>query len=737
MTATPASTPARPAATPRGHLAALLILAGVLAAMALLRSPFYDTPMFDDWTYVLPTVRLAQTGYLRYVAWNDACVVAQVLYGAAWLRLVGPSAANLRVLTLLVSLGAAFASFGILAELGLRWTHSLAGALVLLVSPHYIFCSYSWMTDVHALAFTQFALWAYLAGLRRGSGPLMWAGAGLAFIGILIRQTAAVVPFAALLYLLWRRRSYRGATRWLATAAPIVLGLAGVKLAERIPDYHAARMPALSLLKQYAAAPNTLALGLAYLGFALLPLGAAGAGAARRALRREPPRWRTACAGARMAGFALSTPAPGGGLAALARNQDQLVLMPLTFIERGITSGFLIGFGERLVPLWACHAVTALSLAWLAILLAVGWDWLAGRSVLGSMRLEERGARFGGLAAIVVAAGLVVLLAGLPLWRLLGETAVRAAHERGMGHGRGLDHWLGVSQVLVRQAVGVAALVLMMALAELGWQSVARRRQGAWRGALGQCFVLSGFAEFLILALAVGAVGAGLMVVALKLLWRVRMAEAPVREAAAPAADDRAAVVFLSGGGLAVFLVLVASRWEVYPRHYLHLLFPATLLVLMVARARRLWLIPFALVALVRLAYGLVMTDVYVSQMVATAETRRELVASGVPPKEIRAGLELDGLHWRWYSLDHPQEGADRRGEPWPVSLVPVLRDTYIVAGGLASWQMDLSGYEVVHQKAFQPRLWPRERPIYVLRRKGTAARHPPTHEPGSLDARP
>ncbi|NQT53830.1 glycosyltransferase family 39 protein, partial [bacterium] len=355
MTPTPPEPAERPSSGRRGHLAALAIIGGVFGLMACLRSPLYNTPTYDDWTYLLPTLRLASTGVLRYVRYNNACVLSQVFLGAAWLRLVGIQVGHLRVLTLLLSYATIVSAYGILRELGLRWRQSLAGALVLLACPHYVFNSYSWMSDVPALAFLHLSLWAYLAGLRRHSGYL-WAGAACAMVAILTRQTSMGVPVAVLMYLAWRR--HRSPAAWLAALLPVVVGVPALVLVRRIPDFHQGGIPSLSLVKQYAAAPNALALGLAYFSFVLLPLGAAYAGPIVRAVRREPGRWLVAWVCWLAIVAALAAPAPRLGSSPVWRyNADPWLLRPSTFMWRGYIHGFLIGFGSPLVPLWVQHVV--------------------------------------------------------------------------------------------------------------------------------------------------------------------------------------------------------------------------------------------------------------------------------------------------------------------------------------------------------------------------------------------
>ena len=699
----------------RAHLGALAVLGGVVAAMAIALPPFFDTPMFDDWSFIPITMGFAKTGVLHYLHNNDPCLVSQMVLGGLWLRVVGASVSNLRVLTLLLSVVAAYASFGVLSELGLGWRRSLLGALVLVVNPIYAYCSFTWMTDVPALALGQLALWAFLAGLRRG-GLVVWVGAALALTAALSRQTALAVPLGVLVYLMWRRRR-APLSLWLSCILPIVLGFVGLQLAKHIPDFQSHSLPTPSLRKQYATLPATVFQGLAFVAFSLLPLGAAYALGVWRAVLRAPSRWLVAGVCCFLFLVGLVAPAPGLGVSPLAQVDVGALLVSATFPLEDLVQGFLIGNGGPLVPAAVLDAVAWLSLLWLVVMLAVGLDRLRGSRLASRVALAPRGPRLGVVLGGVLVVGVAVLLAGLPAWTTLAERAVRMAHARGHCRELGLEHWLGTARQLARQAAVVGALFLAFALSELGWQAAWRR--GAWsegRRAAGR--VVWGFAEFAVLAMAVGAIGGAIAAVVLKLLWRWKIG-GDERPKPAPAAtcDDRWKVVLVRAGVLVVFLVLVLSRWNVWTRHFLPVVIPAALLVIAAAGGARPSLGAFGAIALVFLAYGLVCTSVYAAQLEATARVRDELIAQGYPPKEIRAGLELDGLHWRRYSLDHPEEGKARLAGGWPIALTPVLHDTYLVAGGLECYSMDISGYEVMRKETFRPRLWPWQRPIYVLRR--------------------
>ena len=717
------------------RVAPFAMLVGVVVVTAVVVPPFFETPVYDDWSFAPQVLRLAKTGQLRYMGYNVPCLVSQVLLGAGWLRVVGATWSNLRLLNLMVGAAGACGAYGVLAELGCGRRRSLLGALLLVANPLYIFFSYAWMTDVFSLAFMLLATWAYLVAFRgstgsarpelaegrRGGGWTAALAALLALVAILDRQTMAILPVGALAYLAWRRRDAPWAL-WLAAVVPLVLGFAGLKLAETIPDYQKTGLPMPSLSKQYAAAPRAVSVGLGYLAFSLLPLGLAYGRAMWRAVAERPGRLLLAGASALLLVAALGAPAPslGAGRGQPFDLAELLLRGSFSWIERG--SGLLIGNGTEVVPRAVGLVVGAVAYLSLAALLVAAWDlWLAPRFG-GRLRLEPRSPRFGRAGAVAAAALLIVLVAGLPLWRGLAAKLVTLACERGAGRGMGLDYWLATARTLTSHAALVLGAVLAFGLSELAWQAAARR-SGAWAGRLRGLWALWGFVELFVLALLTGFIGGAIGVLLVRCLWRwrrpTRNAKLETRDGASELLPDgRPWLVLLPAAIYAVFLVVVMSRWDVFPRYFLPLLVPSALLAFRVGREARPALVAPVIALAVFLAYAWVRTDLYVAQVTATERVREQLIAEGIPPKQIRAGLELDGYHWRWHCLDHPGEGGKTRWQQlWPGTLTPVLIENYVITDSLAPWSMDLTGYEVLRAERFRARLWPVPRPLYVMRR--------------------
>ncbi len=167
-------------------------LALLYAALILLVRPFGDFPLNDDWAYAWSVQRLLEGGTLRISDWSSPSLVFQVVCGAAWTKLFGSGAFQLRLLTLLFA-GAGSAFLGLLAA-RLTKDRVLAGAAALAMasSPLYLSLSFTFMTDVYFVALFAAALYSYRAA-RFGAGSAFAAAA------VLVRQNGMLIPLGAAL----------------------------------------------------------------------------------------------------------------------------------------------------------------------------------------------------------------------------------------------------------------------------------------------------------------------------------------------------------------------------------------------------------------------------------------------------------------------------------------------------------------------------------------------------------
>lgn len=194
-----------------------LRLPAIYCAIALLFCAFVSYPvadigMGDDWSYIESARVLAQTGHVVYNGWAAAMLGWQLLLGAVFAKLFGPSFTAIRSSTLLVALATAFLSHRTLVRAGISSRSACVGTLCLVLSPLFVPLALSFMTDVGGLFCILLCFYACLRALqaatnRAAMGWLIFAGLSNT-IGGTIRQIAwlgvlAMVPSA--IWLLKRR----------------------------------------------------------------------------------------------------------------------------------------------------------------------------------------------------------------------------------------------------------------------------------------------------------------------------------------------------------------------------------------------------------------------------------------------------------------------------------------------------------------------------------------------------
>ncbi|MFI5382563.1 MAG: hypothetical protein ACHRHE_25010, partial [Tepidisphaerales bacterium] len=86
-----------------GDWPALLAIAGVCAAGWLLVGPRANVPVIDDWVYAWSVQHLVDTGHLQILDISAFYPLAQVLWGALFVRVAGFSFEVLRLSTLVLS----------------------------------------------------------------------------------------------------------------------------------------------------------------------------------------------------------------------------------------------------------------------------------------------------------------------------------------------------------------------------------------------------------------------------------------------------------------------------------------------------------------------------------------------------------------------------------------------------------------------------------------------------------
>ena len=183
----------------------LLVILGFFIISCFLVSPLRNVPIIDDWGYVISVEKLIQTGHLFIPDSSSTQAIAQILWGAIFALVFGPTFGVLRLTTVLLAIIACIALYLTLRELGMDRWRSLLGALMLAVSPVFFLLSFSFMTDVPFLSMMNLAVLCYIAGLKRDKPSYLWLGGLFASASFLIRPVGLAIPLALLPCLITRK----------------------------------------------------------------------------------------------------------------------------------------------------------------------------------------------------------------------------------------------------------------------------------------------------------------------------------------------------------------------------------------------------------------------------------------------------------------------------------------------------------------------------------------------------
>lgn len=165
-----------------------------------------NSPMSEDALYYWSIKHFIDTGVVQFHPLIAPTFFLQFFYGLAFVKLFGLGFAVLQAATILVA-GATVPLFYIFLRRFFSSTQALAGALVLLSNPIFVYLSHSFLTDIYALFFIlAAALFGHRAIATRSDRDLLICSV-FSIAGFYVRQWAlAIVGGVFLYYLLQRRR---------------------------------------------------------------------------------------------------------------------------------------------------------------------------------------------------------------------------------------------------------------------------------------------------------------------------------------------------------------------------------------------------------------------------------------------------------------------------------------------------------------------------------------------------
>lgn len=261
--------------------AVLAIVAVWLIAVALI-NPSGNFPLNDDWCYARAVYSLIGNHQIHFASIITMTLIAQVVWGALFCLLFGPSFNALRASTLVLGLAGLLALYGLLREAkASRWA-AVLGCLVFALNPIYLSLAHTFMTDVPFAALTLIAAYVFVKALKNDSAAMLALGIALACAAVLIRQVGIFLPIGfGLAYLV--KNGVRGkslltaALPALVTAAVLVGFLHWLKVTHRLPPYF--NIQAMNSKRFLDAGPRGWILAVleiariayVYLGLFLLP----------------------------------------------------------------------------------------------------------------------------------------------------------------------------------------------------------------------------------------------------------------------------------------------------------------------------------------------------------------------------------------------------------------------------------------------------------------------------------
>src|SRR5262249_47520238 len=130
------------------------------AVLALVLSPFQNTPFIDDWVFAWPVEELLQHGQLKFLEYNLSVNVPGVLWAALFCLPFGFSFTALRVSTWVLALSSLCGLYLTLRDLGVSRRDSLLGTASLGLYPIFFILSFTFMTDVPFVACLVWSIYA-------------------------------------------------------------------------------------------------------------------------------------------------------------------------------------------------------------------------------------------------------------------------------------------------------------------------------------------------------------------------------------------------------------------------------------------------------------------------------------------------------------------------------------------------------------------------------------------------
>lgn len=188
-----------------------VIVVCVYAVTALVVPLLAPVPISDDWLWARTVQAFVRQGDLQIPDLTAPTLVFQVLWGAAFGFVLGPTFGVLRLSTVVLVLVSGVALYALCRELGISPRRSALALAVYLFNPLSYGLAFTFMSDPHFVALLVVAAFLYVRGLRPAatSSAHLLAGSVVAALAFLVRQPGVLIPVAVAGYLVLTGRVQR------------------------------------------------------------------------------------------------------------------------------------------------------------------------------------------------------------------------------------------------------------------------------------------------------------------------------------------------------------------------------------------------------------------------------------------------------------------------------------------------------------------------------------------------
>ena len=175
----------------------------VFALAAAFIRPSGNFPLLDDAFFALPAFDFARTGHF-HLTFAPPSMRAQVVWGAMFVRLFGPTFDALRIASMVSSAIAIILFHAILRRAGAGRNVRLVATTAFALYPLFFRASFTFMTEGPFVCASVVAMYFYVRAFRENRLVFFLLGGAMAAVSWWVRQTGimtTVAPLAVVLYL--------------------------------------------------------------------------------------------------------------------------------------------------------------------------------------------------------------------------------------------------------------------------------------------------------------------------------------------------------------------------------------------------------------------------------------------------------------------------------------------------------------------------------------------------------